>query len=443
MIASICPPRQRNVAMISRSCRASSIVTSSRRQALARAWSTTTPPRPATGARRDPRRRGRGRRLGAKRLRPLALQRCRNQTVVGIDRLVAPLGKPRLVPAVLKIQLPTAQRAQAAFSNITGRLPGRLHPRRRDRIKKQTGNFRINALAACRLTPAAPARSIPLPALIPPARLAGVDGHRESAAAADRETLGQSRPFPRRGRRPEPWGAGQLLLDFKSFCPTDISFMRLRLKNIPALLDRPQRRTVVTNAAFEAVGIGAAHRRVGEDALHPFIARRAPFQWAPRVPARGNILARLTQQHRRLAGRTGLPNTRKDRCNRRLNPGIRILPQSRAIPHKSDRNARVQLSTKRRVPLSALHPGANKRQLRGAHASLEPICSTVRYVGQHEQPTVITSFFSKLPDIIFVLQIAFSCSSRPPRAFHRGSSPPSPGQVDFIASSFALRSTSA
>ena len=39
---------------------------------------------------------------------------------------------------------------------------------------------------------------------------------------------------------------------------------------------------------------------------------------------------------------------------------------------------------------------------------------------------------------IFGLQIAFNCSSRSPFVFHRGSAPASPGQVDFIASSFAL-----
>ena len=51
--------------------------------------------------------------------------------------------------------------------------------------------------------------------------------------------------------------------------------------------------------------------------------------------------------------------------------------------------------------------------------------------------------FPKLPNIIFVHHIAFSCSSRPPFVFHRGSSPASSGEVDFIASSFALRSISA
>ena len=70
---------------------------------------------------------------------------------------------------------------------------------------------------------------------------------------------------------------------------------------------------------------------------------------------------------------------------------------------------------------------------------LQPICSAARFVVQHAEPTVITSFLSKLPDIIFVLQIAFSCSNRPTFAFHRGSSPASPGQVDFIASSFNIR----
>ena len=73
----------------------------------------------------------------------------------------------------------------------------------------------------------------------------------------------------------------------------------------------------------------------------------------------------------------------------------------------------------------------------------EPICSAAHYVGQQSQPTVNTSFFLTLPDIIFVLQIAFSCSSRPTVAFHLGSSPASPGQVDFIASSLVFRSTSA
>ena len=71
------------------------------------------------------------------------------------------------------------------------------------------------------------------------------------------------------------------------------------------------------------------------------------------------------------------------------------------------------------------------------------ICSAARYVVQPAQVTVNASFFLTQPDIIFVLQIAFSCSSRPTVAFHRGSSLASPGQVDFIASSLALRSTSA
>ena len=75
--------------------------------------------------------------------------------------------------------------------------------------------------------------------------------------------------------------------------------------------------------------------------------------------------------------------------------------------------------------------------------ALDTICSAARYVVQPAQVTVNASLFLIQPDIIFVLQIAFSCSSSPTVAFHRGSSPASPGQVDFIASSLALRSTSA
>ncbi len=81
--------------------------------------------------------------------------------------------------------------------------------------------------------------------------------------------------------------------------------------------------------------------------------------------------------------------------------------------------------------------------LRYEDGPFEHICSTARYVSQPPQVTVNASFFVTQPDIIFALQIAFSCSSRPTVAFHRGSSPASPGQVDFIASSLALRSISA
>ena len=41
----------------------------------------------------------------------------------------------------------------------------------------------------------------------------------------------------------------------------------------------------------------------------------------------------------------------------------------------------------------------DRRVLR--HRPLQPICRAARYVGQHAQPIADTSFFSKVPDIIF------------------------------------------
>ena len=102
-----------------------------------------------------------------------------------------------------------------------------------------------------------------------------------------------------------------------------------------------------------------------------------------------------------------------------------------------------QFATLGLVALPAIQAVANAVKLEFVDRVLDPLCSAHSYVGQPAEPVVSKGVFLMLPDIILAVQSAFSCSSKPPFAFQRGLSPGSPGQVDFIASSFALRSTSA
>ena len=73
--------------------------------------------------------------------------------------------------------------------------------------------------------------------------------------------------------------AGRLLPHREPFLPADMALALPRLENVPALPDRPPR-TAGLDAALASVGIGAAHRRIGGDAVHPLMPRRPPFHRA-------------------------------------------------------------------------------------------------------------------------------------------------------------------
>ena len=128
--------------------------------------------------------------------------------------------------------------------------------------------------------------------------------------AADNQTLQKRGTITCRatGTFPARVVPRQLFLNLKPFRPGDIVFMTLRQQHIPPIFHRGQRFAMAA-AAPEAVGIGAPHRRVLQDAEHPLIVGRLPGRCAERQSGSAlNVTWQSTQYHR--ATRMPAGNTR-------------------------------------------------------------------------------------------------------------------------------------
>ena len=191
-----------------------------------------------------------------------------------------------------------------------------------------------------------------------------------------------------------------------------------------------------------AIGVRSTVDGVCHHTVDRSVTRPTPHGLATRTLG-GQIESVFQKPQQRLTGTAQLLNLVENQRNGLLNPAVRVFLQTITVLHIADRCGHDQLTALGLLVTGCQRALAQQIDFIFVELPFEPICSAARYVVQPVQPTVNARFFLTLPDIIFVLQIAFSCSSRPTVAFHRGSSPASPGQVDFIASSLALRSTSA
>jgi hypothetical protein len=318
---------------------------------------------------------------------PLLFQGPGDDAVVGVDRLVAALGEPRLVPRPLEAELPLLIHLRGLPLGFANDGKAELDLGRLDRGQEEPGDGLIDG--SCQDEPAVPMLAAVLERSM--AVIASTcetpdvaDMHLAAAFATQGQSLKQGVPLTGSAaliRAPRRGVVAQLVLIGHELLPRDVGrmmvpqahcpFVRslLWMAVAPHLAVHERRALLITS-----VGVGPCVERVAKHAADETVAWSRPSQIRNRRVARRHLEAMTDEVPDDREGAAVDSKSLEDQAHRALDVLVRIEAKAalRLVPHVADRRGQTKRAASGLVQLSAIQAQTHPGLLGLAHGALEP-----------------------------------------------------------------------